>query len=115
MPTAIDKEFYRQEKLEWRGVWNIPITADCAADLANRLLAAVGEHHISVRVMVGAEWHEAYQDRIDFIANEITTQTVIHEVAHVIQIRNDGVYSPDHCENLWMTMGLLQCVLEECL
>ena len=79
------------------------------------LLTAVGEHQISVRVMPGAEWHEAYAERIDFIANEITPQTVIHEVAHVIQIRNDGIYSPDHCENLWMMMGLLGCVLEECL
>jgi hypothetical protein len=113
--TPADRDFYRQESLTYRGLWNLPLSADNAATITLRLLAAAGEPRIPVVVSPGAEWHASYADRIEYIAGEVTPQVVIHEVAHVIQIRNGGEYEPDHDDTMWCLVALVGEILAEVL
>lgn len=113
--TRQDADFYRQEKLEYRGLWNLPMTSDNAAALVSRLLRAVGEGPIDIKVVPKALYHATYSDRIEFIANDVTPQVVVHEVAHVIQYREAGEHCSDHDADAWNLVALLSCILEEVL
>jgi len=108
-----DKAFYAQERQRWTGVWNISISVDQAAELANRLLDACGEREVVVVAVVDGGRHEATDDEIKFLACQVTTHDVVHETAHVIHWRNAGEHEEHHSAEFWNLMELLDLILEE--
>ena len=110
-----DAAFYREEAQAYRGLWKLPVSADHASEIVRRVLRRMGEPTVAVHVVPDGTHHQAFPEHIEFCANDITPQTIAHEVAHVIQYRERGTHCPDHDADAWNLVALTCCVLEEVL